>query len=165
MSSPIATSSPPSSPPSVDDAGNGGGNTEDKFNGHGAVAEINKLADLSIADLRKVVATVTGRSDANGPAKEDAVLTQLTSAPAQDTGASTEMPAYAYCFERANGQYTRLIPADMLPALLDIPALQQGCVGMIPLACPTGLAPNGRSSNLEKVQIQVSPAILEQYRK
>lgn len=63
---------------------------------------------------------------------------------------------YAYCFDRGNGQHTRLIPADMLPPLVDIPALQQGCLGMTVLPCPTGLAPNGRSSNLERVFVQVS---------
>ncbi|KAB5554682.1 hypothetical protein GE09DRAFT_1058973 [Coniochaeta sp. 2T2.1] len=66
----------------------------------------------------------------------------------------TDMPCYAYCFDRGNGQYTRLIPADMLPALVDIPALQQGCLGMQILPCPTGLAPTGRSSNLERVFVQ-----------
>lgn len=67
----------------------------------------------------------------------------------------TDMPYYAYCLDRGNGQYTRLIPADMLPPLVDIPALQQGCMGMTVLPCPTGLAPNGRSSNLERVFLQV----------
>lgn len=62
---------------------------------------------------------------------------------------------YAYCFDRGNGQYTRLIPADMLPPLQDIPALQQGCVGMKVLPVPRGLAPNGRSSNSERVALQV----------
>jgi hypothetical protein len=158
MSSPITTSSPPSSPPSVGDAKGGGGNTGDNLGGHGLVAEINRFADVSIADIRKAVAAITGHNVANALVQDDALLAQVTSALAQNNGASTDMPAYAYCFERANGQYTRLIPADMLPPLMDIPALQQGCVGMIPLTCPTGLAPNGRSSNLERVQIQVSSA-------
>ncbi|KAK1771086.1 hypothetical protein QBC33DRAFT_511877 [Phialemonium atrogriseum] len=64
---------------------------------------------------------------------------------------------YAYCFDRGNGQYTRLIPADMLPPLQDIPALQQGCVGMKVLPVPRGLAPNGRSSNSERVALQPRP--------
>lgn len=70
----------------------------------------------------------------------------------------TDITCYAYCFDRGNGQYTRLIPADMLPPLVDIPALQQGFLGMTVLPCPTGLAPNGRSSNLERVFVQVSCA-------
>ncbi|OIW31584.1 hypothetical protein CONLIGDRAFT_678054 [Coniochaeta ligniaria NRRL 30616] len=66
----------------------------------------------------------------------------------------TDMPYYAYCYDRGNGQYTRLVPVDMLPPLVDIPALQHGCLGMTVLPCPTGLAPNGRSSNLERVFVQ-----------
>ena len=62
---------------------------------------------------------------------------------------------YGYCFDRGNGQYTRLIPADMLPPLKDIPALQQGCDRMKVLPVPRGLAPNGRSSNSERVELQV----------
>ncbi|KAI1658182.1 hypothetical protein F4813DRAFT_395900, partial [Daldinia decipiens] len=61
--------------------------------------------------------------------------------------------SYAYCYDRGNGQYTRLIPADMLPALKDIPALQQNCSGMLVLPLPRGLPSNGRSSN-------TNPAIL-----
>jgi len=84
-------------------------------------------------------------------------LAQTAPQPQQALGRSgTDMPYYAYCFDRGNGQYTRLIPADMLPSLVDIPALQQGCLGMTVLPCPTGLAPNGRSSNLERVFVQVS---------
>lgn len=62
---------------------------------------------------------------------------------------------YAYCFDRGNGQFTRLVPADMLPPLLDVPALQQGCAGMKVLPVPRGLAPNGHSSNSERVDLQV----------
>ncbi|KAI0881703.1 uncharacterized protein GGS22DRAFT_191890 [Annulohypoxylon maeteangense] len=58
---------------------------------------------------------------------------------------------YAYCFDRGNGQYTRLIPADMLPPLKDVPALQPGCAGMMVLPLPRGLPQNGRSSNTEMV--------------
>ncbi|KAI1355093.1 hypothetical protein F5Y01DRAFT_311013 [Xylaria sp. FL0043] len=65
---------------------------------------------------------------------------------------------FAYCYDRGNGQYTRLIPADMLPSLQDIPAIQQGCAGMIVLPQPRGLASNGRSSNTEPVAVQRSPA-------
>jgi hypothetical protein len=75
--------------------------------------------------------------------------------PEGECSGQTEMPYYAYCFDRGNGQYTRLIPADMLPPLVDIPPLQQGCLGMTVLPCPNGLAPNGRSSNLERVFVQV----------
>ncbi|OTA70653.1 hypothetical protein K449DRAFT_442344 [Hypoxylon sp. EC38] len=64
---------------------------------------------------------------------------------------------YAYCYDRGNGQYTRLIPADMLPPLKDIPALQQNCSGMIALPHPRMLPPNGRSSNIEPVALRSPP--------
>lgn len=63
--------------------------------------------------------------------------------------------SYAYCYDRGNGQYTRLIPADMLPPLQDIPALQQGSAGMLVIPQPRGLPPNGHSSNTERVAIRV----------
>ncbi|KAI0842506.1 hypothetical protein F5Y06DRAFT_306036 [Hypoxylon sp. FL0890] len=65
--------------------------------------------------------------------------------------------SYAYCYDRGNGQYTRLIPADMLPPLKDIPALQQNCSGMIVLPQPRTSPPNGRSSNTEPVLLRSPP--------
>ncbi|KAI1102104.1 hypothetical protein F4804DRAFT_334623 [Jackrogersella minutella] len=64
---------------------------------------------------------------------------------------------YAYCFDRGNGQYTRLVPVDMLPPLRDVPALQQGSAGMIVLPMPRALPPNGRSSNSESVMLKSAP--------
>ncbi|KAI0812087.1 hypothetical protein GGR55DRAFT_640397 [Xylaria sp. FL0064] len=66
--------------------------------------------------------------------------------------------SFAYCYDRGNGQYTQLIPADMLPPLQNIPAIQQGCAGMIVLPQPRGLASNGHSSNTEPVVVRRSPA-------
>jgi hypothetical protein len=63
--------------------------------------------------------------------------------------------SFAYCYDRGNGQYTRLIPADMLPPLQNIPALQQSCSGMVVLPQPHGLPSNGHSSNTEPVIIRV----------
>lgn len=63
---------------------------------------------------------------------------------------------YAYCFDRGNGQYTRLIPADMLPVLQTVPALQQGCHGMIVLPAPRGFPTSNRLNNNESVVIRVS---------
>ncbi|KAI5927438.1 hypothetical protein F4810DRAFT_722608 [Camillea tinctor] len=65
--------------------------------------------------------------------------------------------SYAYCYDRGNGQYTRLIPADMLPPLRDVPALQQNCTNMIILPQPRALPPSGRSSNTEPVLVRSSP--------
>ncbi|KAI1091872.1 hypothetical protein F5B19DRAFT_492935 [Rostrohypoxylon terebratum] len=64
---------------------------------------------------------------------------------------------YAYCFDRGNGQYTRLVPVDMLPALKDIPALQQGCAGMMVLPLPRGVPQGGRSSNTELIALKSPP--------
>ncbi|KAK7931713.1 hypothetical protein PG985_002425 [Apiospora marii] len=64
---------------------------------------------------------------------------------------------YAYCYDRGNGQYTRLIPADMIPNLCDVAALQQDCLGMIVLPAPRALPANGRSSNVEPVMLKTPP--------
>ncbi|KAK8018037.1 hypothetical protein PG991_007227 [Apiospora marii] len=63
---------------------------------------------------------------------------------------------YAYCYDRGNGQYTRLIPADMIPNLCDVAALQQDCLGMIVLPVPRALPANGRSSNVEPVMLKIN---------
>ncbi|KAI1826038.1 hypothetical protein F4861DRAFT_546691 [Xylaria intraflava] len=66
--------------------------------------------------------------------------------------------SYAYCYDRGNGQYTRLIPADMLPPLQNIPSLQQGCAGMVVVPQPRGLPSNGHLSNMEPVAFKGAPA-------
>ncbi|KAJ2901465.1 hypothetical protein MKZ38_001806 [Zalerion maritima] len=59
-----------------------------------------------------------------------------------------------YCYDRGNGNYTRLIPADMLPPLRDIPAQVQGHGGMVVLPVPRASPPEGgRSSNTESVAL------------
>ena len=55
---------------------------------------------------------------------------------------------YGYCFDRGNGQYTRLVPVDMLPPLKDIPARQSDSSGLIILPAPTKPGPEGRSINV-----------------
>lgn len=165
MSSPISISSPPSSPPSVCNAnapGNGTGNNgmaSDNLNsgGGGTVSYDNPQGNNNYGSPQGNN-NPGGHNPGNALSPNALLLDQVTHALAQgqNNGASTEMPCYGYCFDRGNGQYTRLIPADMLPPLVDIPSRQQGYLGMTVLPCPTGLAPNGRSSNLERVLIQVS---------
>ncbi|KAL0942483.1 chromatin remodeling complex subunit [Colletotrichum truncatum] len=46
---------------------------------------------------------------------------------------------FAYCLDRGNGNYTRLVPADSLPPLVGIPAVQHGAEGMLVLPAPCGL--------------------------
>ncbi|OBS29161.1 hypothetical protein FPOA_03098 [Fusarium poae] len=38
---------------------------------------------------------------------------------------------FAYCLKRPNGRYTRLVPADMLPGLNELPATQSSAQGMV----------------------------------
>ncbi|KAF9770250.1 hypothetical protein IL306_012224 [Fusarium sp. DS 682] len=38
---------------------------------------------------------------------------------------------YAYCVKRPDGRYARLVPADMLPALNELPATQASAQGMV----------------------------------
>ncbi|KAK1982400.1 hypothetical protein LZ30DRAFT_590642 [Colletotrichum cereale] len=54
---------------------------------------------------------------------------------------------YAYCLDRGNGNFTRLIPADLLPPLAGIPAVQDGVDGMLVLPLPRGSDPHGLSGN------------------
>lgn len=63
--------------------------------------------------------------------------------------------SFAYCYDRGNGQYTRLIPADILPPLQNIPAVQHGYAGMVVVPQPRGLPPNGHWSNTEPVALRV----------
>lgn len=52
--------------------------------------------------------------------------------------------SYSYCFDRGNGQYTPLIPTDILSSthnLREITALQHGCAGMLVLPAPRGNPP------------------------
>ncbi|SPN97420.1 uncharacterized protein DNG_00934 [Cephalotrichum gorgonifer] len=55
--------------------------------------------------------------------------------------------AYAYCYDRGNGEYTRLVPADMLPELRNIPARQRNRQGMVVLPMPAGRPYRGTCSN------------------
>lgn len=64
--------------------------------------------------------------------------------------------AYAYCFDRGDGEYTRLIPADMLPEMQDVPRRQRGADGMIVLPVPGGRAPRGVQGVTCPVRFKVS---------
>ncbi|KAL1899683.1 hypothetical protein Cpir12675_001263 [Ceratocystis pirilliformis] len=50
---------------------------------------------------------------------------------------------YGYCLDRGNGKFTRLVPADMLPAMKDIPAIQDSCSGLVVLPTPRSQPPVG----------------------
>ncbi|KAK1970389.1 hypothetical protein LY78DRAFT_666839 [Colletotrichum sublineola] len=65
---------------------------------------------------------------------------------ARDAGMDTT-GFYAYCLDRGNGNFTRLIPADLLPPLAGIPAVQAGVDGMLVLPSPRGSDPHSLSGN------------------
>lgn len=71
------------------------------------------------------------------------------------------LEGYAYVLDRGNGQFTRLVPADMLPPLNEIPAHQPSPNGMVVLpelqkAPPHGVAEMNRPVTL-KVCIEFGP--------
>ncbi|KAH6697595.1 hypothetical protein F5X68DRAFT_257731 [Plectosphaerella plurivora] len=76
----------------------------------------------------------------------------------QQQGAVSHMDSfYAYCFDRGNGTYTRLIPADMIPPLMNVPATQLGSEGMLVLPLPLRPPPFGPLSNIEPVTVLKTP--------
>ncbi|KAK1775268.1 hypothetical protein QBC45DRAFT_335681 [Copromyces sp. CBS 386.78] len=62
---------------------------------------------------------------------------------------------YAYAYDRGNGRYTRLIPADMLPPLVGVPAYESDISRLFVLELPQALDANGRNTNVDPVQTQV----------
>ncbi|KAK1530725.1 uncharacterized protein CCOS01_05828, partial [Colletotrichum costaricense] len=66
---------------------------------------------------------------------------------------------HGYCLDRGNGNYTRLIPADSLPPLIGIPAVQNGAEGLLVLPQPRGVDPqNLASSPVQPVAFRSPPS-------
>lgn len=60
--------------------------------------------------------------------------------------------AMAYCFDRGNGQFTRLVPVDVLPfPLRDLPSRVTSDEGLIVLPVPRVVGPDGQSANAQLV--------------
>lgn len=60
--------------------------------------------------------------------------------------------AMAYCFDRGNGQYTRLVPIDILPfSLRDLPARVSSHEGMIVLPVPRMVDQNVQPGNVQLI--------------
>lgn len=72
-----------------------------------------------------------------------------------------KLGGYAYCLDRGNGQFTRLIPADMLPALVEIPARQTGPGGMVVLPALQASPPQGIPEMNRPVTFKVRVALRE----
>ncbi|KAM0552551.1 hypothetical protein ACHAPJ_007879 [Fusarium lateritium] len=92
------------------------------------------------------------------------------SAPNSDGGPvsiSDCLNGYAYCVKRPDGRYTRLVPADMLPGLNELPATQASAQGMVLLPDlhmqpPQGVAsmnqPVTVKSRIDRIVATTSPA-------
>lgn len=63
---------------------------------------------------------------------------------------------YAYYLNRGNGELTRLIPADMLPSLNEIPPREPERRGMVVLPPLRGVPPKGMADMNHTVSIKVS---------
>lgn len=63
---------------------------------------------------------------------------------------------YAYYLNRGDGQVTRLIPADVLPSLNEIPPRELEQRGMIVLPLPRGIQPGGTADMNFAVTVKVS---------
>lgn len=65
--------------------------------------------------------------------------------------------AMSYCFDRGGGQYTRLVPVDMLPVeLKNIPRRVETDEGMIVLPVPRQPGPDGQ---LADIQLEAQPVV------
>nr|CAE76133.1 hypothetical protein [Neurospora crassa] len=63
---------------------------------------------------------------------------------------------YAYAYDRGNGRYTRLVPADMLPPLVGVPAYESDISRLFVLELPQALDADERNTNIQPVQTQVA---------
>lgn len=73
------------------------------------------------------------------------------------TGGVSE--GYAYYLNRGDGQVTRLIPADVLPSLNEIPPRELEQRGMIVLPLPRGIRPSGAADVNFAVTVTVSKVL------
>ncbi|KAF4454332.1 hypothetical protein F53441_3148 [Fusarium austroafricanum] len=92
------------------------------------------------------------------------------SPPSNDGGPvsiSDRLNGYAYCVKRPDGRYTRLVPADMLPGLNELPATQASAQGMVLLPSlhmqpPQGVAgmnqPVTVKNRIDRIVATTSPA-------
>ncbi|KAM0480511.1 hypothetical protein ACHAP7_005075 [Fusarium lateritium] len=65
---------------------------------------------------------------------------------------------YAYCVKRPDGRYTRLVPADMLPNLNELPATQASAQGMVLLPDLHMQPPQGVASMNHPVTVKTPTA-------
>lgn len=88
------------------------------------------------------------------PRQSDYTLSNLAR-PRGSSVVDRPLNGYAYCLDRGNGEYTRLIPADMLPAMNEIPARQAGPGGMVILPALDIAPPQGAAAMDRPVTLKV----------
>lgn len=74
----------------------------------------------------------------------------------QAPAAGAVSDGYAYYLNRGNGELTRLVPADMLPALNEIPPREPERRGMVVLPPLRGVPPKGMADMSQTVTVKVS---------
>ncbi|KAI5462422.1 hypothetical protein BGZ63DRAFT_443314 [Mariannaea sp. PMI_226] len=117
----------------------------------------NWRAPQSFGDVGNWPPTAQGNYTLSNPTN------RLATNRASTTGFRSELPAqqtpslegYAYCIDRGNGQYTRLVPADVLPPMVEISARQSNPNGMVVLpelqkAPPQGVAEMNRPITIKR---------------
>jgi hypothetical protein len=72
------------------------------------------------------------------------------------TGPGVFNDGYAYYLNRGNGELTRLVPADMLPALNEIPPREPERRGMVVLPPLRGIPPKGMADMSQTITVKVS---------
>ncbi|KAM0254723.1 hypothetical protein ACHAQJ_006504 [Trichoderma viride] len=95
-----------------------------------------------------------GQGDIRGAAAGAGHMPVPVPAPAPVPGGVSD--GYAYYLNRGNGELTRLIPADMLPSLNEIPPRESERRGMIVLPPLRGVPPNGMADMNYSVTVKAS---------
>lgn len=71
---------------------------------------------------------------------------------------------HSYCYDRGDGQFTRLVPVDILPfALAELPARENYDDGMIVLPIPTLPGPGGQPADIDLLPRLVGTNIVSQF--
>lgn len=103
----------------------------------------------AMAEVPSPASQVTTQNASGAPSSQAALPIPPAADPSMTKGVSLYISeqqlrsSYAYCFDRGNGTYSRLVALDALPPLNNVPALQDNCLGMVVLPNPQAPAPPG----------------------
>ncbi len=115
------------------------------------VPPAERLAVKEDLNQRWVDAEIRAMANHNLEDHEAAIVKQ------RDLPFAENMPQFhSYLLYRGNGIYTRMIPADLLPPLVGIPATQSDRIGSWVLMPPTAQGPNGSWLCHTPVEVVVS---------